>query len=341
MEKATLEISWISLWRALFFVVLVTIMYLGLNILLGLFIALIISSGLEGFVTFLEKRGLPRSLGVISVFVVAVVLFIGFIYLLVPLLLSDIQSVIKGLNESIKDLGFGSLLDPEVLKSINNLIVKFSESLFSPNAVSPLAAFSQFLGGVGLAVAVFVSSFYLSLSRDGVERFIRVVLPANAEEVAIRIYERSRRKIGAWFQTQIILSMVVGGLVWIALLFLGVRHAFILALLAALLEIVPYVGPILSGAAGVLVALTSSPLLALYTLIVFLGIQQLENHILVPLLMKRSVGLHPVIVIISLLVGAEVLGFLGMIIAIPAAAVLQEIVEEWSTTKKRPRASEA
>jgi predicted PurR-regulated permease PerM len=336
-DKINVEISWQTLWRAFFFFVLVLLMFLGRDVLIAVFLAIVISTGLDALVNFFERRGLPRSLGVILVFLLIILFLILFLYTIVPILITEVNSVIVSFNESVKDLGVGPVVNPKILESISNLISSISTSLFSRNAgVSPFDAFSQVLGGLGLAVAVFVSSFYLSLSRDGIERFIRAVLPASSEETAIRIYERSRRQIGRWFQTQIILSLVVGFLVWIALVALRVEHAFLLAVLAALFEIVPYVGPILGGAAAVLVALGTSVPLALYTLFVFLGIQQLENHLLVPILTRRSVGLHPVIVIVALLIGAEVAGFLGVIVAVPAAAVFQEVVEEWSS-KKKPR----
>ncbi len=340
-DKINVEISWQTLWRAFFFFLLVLFMFLGRQVLLGLFLAIVISTGLDTLVNFFERRGLPRSLGVILVFLLIILFLILFLYTIVPLLITEVNSVMVSFNQSAKDLGIGPIVNTKVLESINNLVSTISTNLFSKSAgVSPFGIFSQVLGGLGLAIAVFVSSFYLTLSRDGIERFIRAVLPASSEETALRIYERSKKQIGRWFQTQVILSLVVGLVVWVALVALRVNHAFLLAVLAAVFEIVPFVGPILAGAAAVLVALSTSVPLALYTLFVFLGIQQLENNLLVPILTRRSVGLHPVIVIIALLIGVEVAGFLGMIIAVPAAAVFQEVIEEWSS-KKRPKGAAA
>src|SRR3989344_795807 len=336
-QKMNLEISWMTLWRIAFFFAMAMLVFSGRNVLIGLFLAMVISSGLERPIAFLERRGFPRVLGAISVFVLGLSAFILLIYLIVPLLIAEINNAVLSLGKSVGGSGLGPFLSPETLKAFTDSINKISISLFSPLSASPFGALSQVLGGLSLAAAVFVSSFYLCLSRDGVQRFIRAVFPSSTEDVAIRVYERSRKQIGLWFRTQILLSVIMGFLVWIALSILGVRHAFLLGLLAALFEIVPYVGPILAGAAAVLVALTSSPGLALTTLIVFLGIQQLENHLLVPILMRRTVGLHPVIVIIALLIGAEILGVLGILIAVPVAAVFQEVVDEWSSRKK-PRA---
>jgi len=309
------------------------VLYLGRQILLGLFLAIIISSGLESLVDFLEKFGIPRTLGVILIFLISLFLVIVFIYTIVPLVIVDLNTIFSGVDKSAASTLWGSIVNLKTASSINAFVAKLSQQFFAGN-ISPLAVFSQTLGSFGLAIAVLVSSFYLSLSRDGVERFIKVVMPLDYEKAALGIYERSRRKIGFWFRTQILLSFVVGVMVWGALLLLGVKHAFILGIVAAIFEIVPFVGPILSGALAVLMALSNSVAVALYTLLAFLAIQQFESHVLVPLLLGRSVGLHPVIVIISLLIGAEVGGVLGLLIAVPAAAVFQEVIEEWSSRKK-------
>jgi len=193
------------------------------------------------------------------------------------------------------------------------------------------------LGGVALGASVIVTSFYLSLSRNGVERFLIAVMPDDYEAPALRIYTHSVRKIGAWFRSQLLLSLVVGGMVLVTLLVLGVRYAFLIAVLTAVFELMPYIGPLLSGSLAMVAAFTNSAETAFYTLIAFVIIHQIENHILVPILVARGAGLHPVVVIIALLMGAEIGGFLGVVIAVPAAVVLQEVVEDHSNQKQARR----
>jgi predicted PurR-regulated permease PerM len=240
-----------------------------------------------------------------------------------------VNTIFSGADKNISG-SLGSLLNISsgssgILSSISNQFL---------NGATPLAFFSNALGSFGLAVAVIISSFYLSLSEDGVERFIKVVVPPDYELQALKIYSHSRRLMGSWFRTQLLSSLIMGVIVWIGLLILHVPYAFLIAFIAAVCELVPFVGPIISGAIGVVTALTISSTLALYTLIFFLIAQQFESNLLVPLLNRRSVGLHPVIVIVALLIGAEIGGFLGIVIAVPAAAVFQEVVQEWSTKKR-------
>ena len=174
----------------------------------------------------------------------------------------------------------------------------------------------------------------MSLSKDGVERFLKVVIPPAYEDRALTIYERSRRLIGLWFRTQILLSIVFGFTVWVGLAILGVKYALLIAVLAGLFELVPFVGPFLSGALAVIAALSTSTTLAIYTLIFFVIAEQFEANVLVPILNQQIVGIHPVIVIVALLIGAEVGGILGIIISVPAAGVFQEVIQEWSIRKR-------
>ncbi len=339
MEGKPLEISWVSLWRVLFFVVLVALLYVGLQIFLGLFLAIVISAGLDFIVNFLEARGLPRTLGVILVFLAGALVLIITVYTVIPLTIVDLNTIFSSLNKvATKDSWLAPLVSLKTTQSFGALVNRISTQFLS-GGNSPLGAFSDLVGGVVLAVSIIVSSFYLSLTESGVERFLRAILPADSEEEGIRIYTRARKKIGVWFRTQILLSVVMGTIMLVALLLLGVPHPLLLAILAGIFELVPYVGPILAGSAAVLAAFAVSPGLALSTLIVALLIHQFEGHFLVPVLMGRSVGLHPVVVIIALLVGAEVQGLLGILIAVPAAVVLQEVLEDRSGRKKMRDAS--
>jgi predicted PurR-regulated permease PerM len=326
MERRIIDISWSSLWRIFTFLIFAVILLFSRDILLGLFMALVISSGLDALVDFLERQRVPRSLGVILIFLLAGIVITITIYFIIPFLVADIKSLFANDGEVLQTF-LDKLGNSEAAASFSAAIAKFSSDIFS-GGYSSVAFFSRLLGGVGLAAAVLMSSFYLTLSRDGVERFIRTVFPDGAGAKALRIYTRSRRKIGFWFQSQIILSFIMGLLVWGSLLLLGVKHAFVIGVLAALFEIVPFVGPIFSGAVAVLVALTTSATLGIYTLVVFVVLQQIESHFLVPLLMRKTIDMHPVVVIAALLIGVEMGGLLGALVAVPLAAVVQEVLAE-------------
>jgi len=329
--QQTLEISWATLWRIFIFVVFVAVLFLGRQIILGLFLAIVISSGLEGVVSHLERIGLPRSVSVILIFFAAVLVVTLLIYMAFPLAIVELNTILGTIGKTSGGLNF--LTSFNGVRTVNGFINRLSSQIFSGNA-TPLDFFSNALGGFGLALAVIISSFYLCLSRDGVERFLKVVIPPDYEAAALRIYERSRKKMGAWFQMQLFSSAIMGFIIWGGLTLLNVRYAFLIGVLGAIFEIVPFIGPILSGALAVASALATSTALAIYTLIFFLIAQQFESHFLVPVFNRYSVGLHPVIVITAVLIGAEVGGFLGIVISIPLAAVFQEVVTDWSIQKR-------
>ncbi|MCS6789010.1 MAG: AI-2E family transporter [Patescibacteria group bacterium] len=332
MERKFFEISWLSLWRVLFFGISVFIFYLASDIFLALFLAIVISSGLDFFIDFLEKRGLPRVLGTIFVFIVIALIIIIILYTVIPLILIDINTVYKSLSK----YGLSKFIPSIFLKqptSFGDFIDKISAQFFS-DAASPLEVFGGLIGNATLFVSIIIISFYLCITKNGIERFILAVFPENIEQKALKIYNKSLIRISRWFRAQIFLSLTMFILVFITLYFLGVKNYFFLALLAGLFEIIPYVGPIIAGGAATISALTSSVSLAVYTLIIFIILQQLENHFLVPLFMKKSIDLHPVIVIVALLVGGRLGGFLGVLISVPLLVVIQEMLEEWLDKSK-------
>lgn len=332
MEKQTIEISSGTLWKALFFVLLAVVVFVAHRVVLGLFLALVISSGVEVFVNMLEKRGMPRTLGIIVVFFGAALLMTAVIYFMIPLLTAEFVELFTATGEGSFRAWTESFLQTRIGESVQTAVQGIADD-FLQGGLTPLGAFADIVGGAGLAVAVIVSAFYLSVRREGVDKFIIALFPEEIEEKALRIYANARRKIGLWFQGQVVLSCIVWILVSLALWIVGVPHAFLIGALAGVLEIVPFVGPILSGAVAVLIGFTVSPAIAIYALVVFLLIQQLESNFLVPLLMRRAVGLHPVVVIMSLLAGIELWGFLGALVAVPAAAVFQEIIDDKSFEK--------
>lgn len=332
MEKRVLEVSWTSLWKILFFVLLVMLVFTAKDIFFGLFLAMVISSGLEVLIDLMEKRGMPRTVGAILIFLVIAMIIAVFLYAVVPLVIVNMNTAVFNIQKASHGTWWQPLFNIKASKSINDFMSHIVDKFIS-NGTSPLDAVSQVFGGLSLTVSVFILSFYLSINKNGVERFIKLITPADYEEMTIRIIRHSRQRIGLWFRAQFILSIIMFLMVWGALALLGVPYPSILGATAGILELVPFVGPIIAGAVSVLVAVSVSNNLAIYTLITFLILQQFESNILVPFFMKRTTGLHPVLVIISLLIGIELDGFIGALIAVPAAAVFQEVLEDWNRDK--------
>jgi len=337
MDKG-FEINWTSLWRVLIAIIFAWFLFLSRDVLVAVFLAIIISSAMDPPVSWLEKKRIPRILGTLGIFLIAVLVIALIAYTIVPLAIFEINNLLTNLNKASGAI-FDILQSSEVIEALNKSLTQISNALIAGN-ISLADIVSNFLGGAFLALSVFVLSFYLTLGKDGVEKFLIAVLPATHEDQVVSLYAIVRRKIGRWLEGQIFLSMAMGVLVFLGLWLLGVKYSLTLGILAGILELVPFVGPIFAGSLTILVTLTNgSASMAFYAFLLFIGIQQLENHVLVPAVTKFTTSLNPVVVLIALLAGGQTFGFIGLILAVPVAVFVQEIVESWTQTKARRKAT--
>ncbi len=337
MEAKEFSISWGSLWRIVAMVSLVGILYASSSILVALFVAIIVSAALDPFVSWLEKKRIPRILGTLAIYIIAIFGIALVIYIVVPIFLVQLNSLLSNSGDVVGSF-FGSFnaSSSQILAQINGYVDELTATLLS-GKITLLNIVAKFLGGFILTVVVFVLSFYLTVGRDGVEKFLIAVLPYNTQPRVLDIYERVRVKISRWFIGQMFLSLIVGIAVFIGLSILGVKYSLLLGVVAGLFEIIPYVGPIFSGGLAILFALTTSPTLGLYTLLLFVAIQQLESHLLIPQVIGYTTNLSPVVVLVALLIGGQVLGIVGVLISVPSAVLFQEILRAWSGSHAHTR----
>jgi len=338
MEKMKIEISWTSLWRIALMIAIAGVLWLVRDVMVALFLAIVISAGLAPLVDWLEKKGIPRLLGAILLYILILVVLGLVVYAVVPIAIVELNSLFTNLVELSGEV-FDFSSTSELVKNFNDNIKYFGSNLLS-GGFSFLSVASALFGGLVLAVSVAVISFYLILSKDGVEWFLRAILPEKQEDRFLSIFKRSKKRIGLWLQTQLLLSLVVGLMSFIGLALLGVKHAFVLGLVAGLFEIVPFVGPVFAGSLAVLVALSDSLSLGVYVLALFIIIQQVESQIIIPAVFHKAIGLHPVVVMASFMIGYTLLGFVGIILAVPVAVILQEMLNDWISIKDHRRANE-
>jgi predicted PurR-regulated permease PerM len=338
IESKEFTISWGALWRILAMLALVSILFVSREILVALFLAIIISSALDPFVTWFEKKRIPRILGTLAIYILAIFIVALIIYIIVPIFLVQLNNLLSGSGDAL-----GSFLNSfnsgssEILSSINGYLDQLTASLFG-GKVTLLSVVSKFLGGFLFTIIVFVISFYLTVGRDGVEKFLIAIMPYSIQPRVLHTYERVRMKISKWFVGQLFLSAIMAVAVFIGLSILGVKYALLIGVVAGALELIPYVGPIFSGSLAVLFAINTSFSLAVYTLILFIILQQIEGHILIPQVIGLTTNLSPVVVLIALMVGGQVLGIVGILIAVPAAVLFQEILKTWTSSHPAERA---
>ena len=325
MDKKVFDISWVSLWRVLFVIAFAVALYLIKDVLLVLFMALVISSALDAPISYLESKKIPRILATIFVFLTALSVLTLLLYTIVPVAIFEMKNLFEKLEE-LEIPAIGAFITPKLTEELKVNLGNLTNLLFS-GGVSFIEVIAGVFGGIAFVGAVFILSFYLAASREGVERFLRAVLPADAEDIAVKVYLSAKQKLGLWLKGQLILSFTVGILAFLGLWILGVKYSLILGILAAVLEMVPFVGPIFTGATAFLLGVSESLALGIMVIVLFVIIQQIENHLLIPLVMRKTVGLHPVVAVIALLAGAQIAGFVGIILAVPTAVIIQEVIE--------------
>ncbi|MDP3953454.1 MAG: AI-2E family transporter [bacterium] len=334
MAQQNIEVSWVSLWRVLLMIGFGVALFLMRETVAILLLALLISTIFDAPVDALERHRVPRILGTILVYLVAFVGLAFLFYAVIPIAILELNNLLKNIGGILEsNLGF-ALPSGNTSFFLNTDVQQFTEALLS-GGVSFIEILGALVGGVTFVIAVIVLSFYLTVSRDGVSKFLVAIFPDGIEKRVLDLYVRTKKRIAKWFQAQIFLSLVVGTLAFTGLSLLGVKYALVLGIIAGVLELIPIVGPIFAGALAVMVALTGSWDLGFYTLLLFLGIQQLENNVLVPLVMRRQTGVHPVMILVSILGGAQIAGLVGVLLAVPTAVFLQEMAEEWMSVKSK------
>jgi predicted PurR-regulated permease PerM len=204
-----------------------------------------------------------------------------------------------------------------------------------------------FFGGVLSFILIVVLSFYLSSQERGIENFLRLITPVKSRTYIVDLWKRSQTKIGLWAQGQIMLGVVVGVLVFLVMTMLGIPSALFLALIAMMFELIPVFGPILSAIPGISLAFINGihPLAhalsvdpgvkaGLIVAGIYFVIQQIESHVIYPEVVRKIVGIPPVLVIIALVVGAKMAGFLGIILSVPITAILMEFLNDIAKERK-------
>jgi len=340
-KKLLIDISILSFIKFFLMLLILIFLYLTREIIAVLFVALIFAAALHPWVDYLSTKKIPRALSVVFLFIV----FIAFISLIIVLLVPAISAQVDQLAQNlpvysehlsafINQLPTFDNADGEI-STFNESVVLIRDAL-QQSAGSVFDTMFRVFGGLVEFFAMLVIIFYLLVEKNALRRATNVMIPDNYQEYFIDVVQKIQKKISAWFKGQFVLSLLIGLLVYTALLILGVEYALILALVAFIGEFVPYLGPLLASIPALLVAFVDSPLKALFVLIIFIIIQQAENHILVPKIMQRALGLNPIISIVALLIGAKLAGLVGLVLAIPVATALGVLAKEVYALKARP-----
>lgn len=298
------------------FLLALWIIYLIRDVIMLFFVAVILMSALSPMVDFLTNLKVPKTLSIALTYVLLIVILIALITLIVTPLAEQIPNMALTLPHLVEKILPAGVIDKAVLQQeLTN---------FSKNALGfTLTIFSNLLAVISVAVL----TFYLLLEKEQAEKLLSQLFVGH-EERAGKLIARIEYKLGAWLRGQLFLTVVIGTSVYLVLFTLNIPYALPLSILAGLMEVVPVIGPIISAIPAVLMAALISPVMALTVAGAFFAIQQLENHIIVPQIMKKAVGLNPLVVILAIAVGGRILGIGGALLAVPITVVIQLVAAE-------------
>jgi predicted PurR-regulated permease PerM len=341
-QHTTFSIAPSTFAWALFFGLIAVGLYYMKGVILIILTSIIIASFVEAPTRWLMRLRLPRVASVISVYILVGGLIGLFLSFIIPVFISEVSTLVLLLPQSAS-LDMFQYFSSENIKEVLGLAssvqqdpIQFFESMEDGFGVTAdvFRGLGIVFGGVVNALLILVLSFFLAVEERGIEKFLRLVLPIPHEEYAVDLWNRSQRKIEIWFSGQLLAALFVGAMVYVGLLIFAVPYALLLALLAFLFELIPF-GSILAGfPAAIIGFLAGGVPLLIYIVVLYVVIQQIEGNIIYPLVMKRVMGIPPLVVILALLIGGTLGGLLGIVIAMPITVGVFEFISDIEKGKK-------
>ncbi len=320
--------------RIILILFLVVLLYLIRDLVAVILFSVVVASGAEPAARWFQRYRIPRIPAVIFVYLIAFAVLAMMFYLVIPPIFSELSNLAAKIPAYIEkpfDVKIIREFLPELPETVSELLLGFAEGakeFIGRISAGFFQATAAIFGGAISFVLIIILSFYLAVQEKGIENFLRIVTPIQHEKYIIDLWFRSRDKIGGWLKGQVLLGVLVGVLVFIGLTILRVPYALTFALLAAVFELIPIFGPILASIPPIAITFLHSPSLALTVIIMYVIIQQFENHLIYPLVVRKTVGVPPIITILALLIGAKLGGFFGILLSIPIAAVLFELISD-------------
>jgi len=339
-ENKTITIKF-DLWSILklaLLAMLIIVVYWIRDVLLIFFLAILLALILDPVANFFQKMGVPRTFGTIFIYLFIIIILLGVIIPIIPLITQEVGYLVEQLPKHYSR--YLSILEGSESgwAQIGRVFFKnwLGEMKFNSGGIFDLLGTT--FGVVAVAVSVLLISFYATIQKLAVVKMFKAIIPNKYEKYVLKFLISVREKIGSWSRGLLLQCIAVGALTLIGLLILGVDNALILALLNGAMEVVPYVGSWVAAIPAVLLVLLVSPTKAIMVVILYLIIQQIQNSLISPFLMKKAVGLNPLFVIIVLLIGGKLMGVVGALLAVPVTKILLILFQEYSLFRKEEKA---
>lgn len=337
IQTTIIKIDPWSIAKILLILIGLVFLYLIRDIILIVFGALILSFVFAPIIDGLERKKVSRFLSTTMVYLIFLFILVVIIIPLISAIQHEFGSLIKKIpiyyeqfHQYFGSSGQGS---PGILQK---LLANWYNTINIAGITSQgvFAILGTFFGWIFVIGTILVIAFYLTVQKEALRQTIKSLTPEKYRENVVRLADLIQKDIGAWARGLLILCLLVGLMNYIGLTILGVNFALVLAVLAGILEVVPWLGPWLAGIPAVFVALTQSPVKALMVVILYVAVQQIENNLIVPQVMKRAIGLNPLLVILVILIGAKLAGPVGIILAVPLVTIVIILGKEYLRIKR-------
>ena len=337
--------------RAILVLIGIFLLWFLRDLLLVVLTSIVIASFMESAVPQFRKAGIGRVGGVVILYVISLFVLAALFYLFAPLLVTEIYNFSTFLSAYIPGVTFLNYFQNEAFSGAKDIVGALSDDFSLTTLLAVSKAFvsnlsggffttiSVAFGGFFNFILIILISFYLSIQEKGIENFLRLIFPLQYEDYVEDLWDRSRRKIALWLKGQVVLALVVAVLIYLILSLLNIEYALLLSLIAGAMELIPY---------GILVALipafsfsylSGGIAAALMVTGAYIIIHQFEVFLFAPLIIKKIVGLSPIVIILSALIGFELGGLWGMVLAIPVAIIVMEFLSDIEKNKILARTS--
>ncbi len=331
--KQEIDITWSTILKFFFILILLYFIFLLKDILIWTALALVLSILFNPLIDLLEKKNLPRPAAGFLVYFGSLLIVFALAYFLAPPIILEMQSFysnfssyLEGLPQALSSLGFE-------FKSIASFVLTLKDSLVQVSS-NIFGLVSSLFGSIFAGTTIFALALFFSIEKEDILRLIKTISPKDWEENILKLWERSQNKVSNWFGSRVLCSIGVALLTFLTCCLFKVRFAFSLSLLAGALNILPFLGPLVSGAVLVLVAFLDSWVKALWVAVICFIIQQIDNNIFTPLFTKKMVGIPNFLILLSILIGGKFLGIVGAILAIPLVGTFYETIKSYFLSKK-------
>lgn len=344
-KNMSVNISTGSIIKIIVFGFLVMALVKLTNLILVILTAIVAASFVTSAVSKFKKYIKNRTLAVFIIYLSSFGIIIGLFSVFVPVFVEEMSALVAQLGHYIPNTSVFSTFEPDttsaakdVVKSLSGKgsltdVVRSTQNLMESVSGGFFDIFGTAFGGVFNMILIVIISFYLSIKEKGIESFLKIITPATHEDYVIGLWQRTERKIGLWIQGQMLLGLIIGTLTYLGLTILGVKYAFVLALITAVTELIPF---------GILIAIIPAVLfsyidggvtLSLMTFGLYVILHQFETYLIYPLIVKKVIGISPLIVILSVIIGFELGGFWGVILSIPMAVLILEFTDDLEKKK--------